>query len=292
MSVRIVLASPDPVPDHLVQVALEMLGQSHDEGHSHEPWGHRWSATGELDQVHEARRALRPLAAHGVDATVVAGALVTRPPALLLMDVDSTLTTSEAIDELAAEAGAGDRVAEITARAMRGELDFGESLRARVATLAGLEAATFDLVRSRTNFSPGAEDLVRAAAAAGARVALVSGGFAEIVEPLVAHLPVHEVSANRLEVVDGRLTGQVSGPVVDRAAKRAHLLRHAAELGVDPALVVAVGDGANDLDMLGEAGLGVAYCAKPLAADLADATISFPRLDAVQAFWAPHATVA
>lgn len=288
MSVRIALASPEPIPSEVIDLALGMLEAPVPEPATERPWGHGWSATGELppelSDVHSARRALRPLAAHGVDATVVEGHLANEPPALLILDVDSTLTTSEAIDDLAAEAGAGQQVAEITARAMRGEIDFRESLTARVATLEGLDASVFERVRERTSFSPGAERLIRAVAASGARVALVSGGFAEIVVPLVAHLPVHEVSANTLEVIDGRLTGRVLGAVVDRAAKRTHLLRHAAELGIDADRAVAVGDGANDLDMIGAAGLGVAYCAKPLAADQADATISFPRLDAVTAY--------
>lgn len=288
MSVRIALASPEPIPSEVIDLALGMLEAPDPEPATERTWGHGWSATGELaaelSDVHSARRALRPLIAHGVDATVVEGHLASKPPALLILDVDSTLTTSEAIDELAAEAGAGEQVAEITARAMRGELDFRESLTARVATLKGLDASVFERVRERTSFSPGAERLIHAVAASGARVALVSGGFAEIVVPLVAHLPVHEVSANTLEVIDGRLTGRVLGAVVDRAAKRTHLLRHAAELGIDADRAVAVGDGANDLDMIGAAGLGVAYCAKPLAADQADATISFPRLDAVTAY--------
>lgn len=230
-------------------------------------WG--WSVDGEPDQD-------IPFTDHAE----ITGRLATEAPRLLVMDVDSTLTTSEAIDLLAQAAGAGERVAEITERAMRGELDFAQSLAERVATLAGLDARVLDDVRQQISFSPGAVDLVRTVHDSGAQVGVVSGGFVEIVAPLVAPLDIEHVAANRLEVVDGRLTGRTVGEVVDRAAKERHLRAFAQAAGAPLELTVAIGDGANDLDMLAAAGLGIAYCAKPVTAEQARATISFPRLDA------------
>lgn len=196
------------------------------------------------------------------------------------MDVDSTLTTSEAIDLLAEVAGVGEQVAAITERAMRGELDFAASLAERVATLEGLPVSVLDEVRERIEFQPGAAELVEAIRSTGGRVGVVSGGFIEIVAPKVAELGIDYATANTLEVADGKLTGRTTGEVIDRAAKARHLLRYCELAGTEPDLCVAIGDGANDLDMLGLAGLGIAYCAKPVTAEQADATISFPRLDA------------
>jgi len=213
---------------------------------------------------------------------VTAGELVADGVGLLVMDVDSTLITAEVIELLAEHAGAREEVADITERAMRGELDFAASLRERVATLAGLEAEpVIAAVREAVELSPGARELIDAIRAAGGKVGLVSGGFAEIVEPLADEAGVDHVAANRLEVEAGRLTGRTTGPVVDRAAKEHHLRQWAEQDGVPLARVVAVGDGANDLDMLTAAGLGVAYCAKPVVQEQADAAVTFPRLDAV-----------
>ncbi len=223
-----------------------------------------------------------PATALAVDSAVTAGELVADGVGLLVMDVDSTLITAEVIELLAEHAGAREEVADITERAMRGELDFAASLRERVATLAGLEAEpVIAAVREAVELSPGARELIDAIRAAGGKVGLVSGGFAEIVEPLADEAGVDHVAANRLEVEAGRLTGRTTGPVVDRAAKEHHLRQWAEQDGVPLARVVAVGDGANDLDMLTAAGLGVAYCAKPVVQEQADAAITFPRLDAV-----------
>ncbi|MVA76847.1 phosphoserine phosphatase SerB [Auraticoccus sp. F435] len=197
------------------------------------------------------------------------------------MDVDSTLITGEVIEMLAEHAGTRAEVAAVTERAMRGEIDFAESLRARVATLTGVPATALAEVLQRVELSPGASALVARAREHGATVGLVSGGFAEVVNPLAALLGISHVRANSLEIADGRLTGRVLGPVVDRAAKAAALLEWAGQLGVDPAATVAVGDGANDLDMLAAAGLGVAYRAKPVVAAAADVSIEVPRLDVV-----------
>ncbi len=199
---------------------------------------------------------------------------------LVVMDVDSTLITGEVVEMLAARAGAGAVVALVTERAMRGEIDFATSLHERVALLAGLPVAVLDDVRAELRLSPGARELLAELGRRGWPVGLVSGGFAEIVEPLAASLGVRHTVANRLEVADGRLSGRVHGPVVDRAAKAAALQAFAATEGVDLARCVAIGDGANDLDMIATAGLGIAYNAKPLVRERADAWVE-GRLDAV-----------
>lgn len=282
---RIVLTAATVLPERLKVLVAQQLQGGRDLTDERRDFGHVFSLLGELEELERTRSLVRGAALReGVDAAVVRQPLATEPPRLLMMDVDSTLITAEVIDELAAHAGSGDQVATITERAMRGELDFADSLRARVATLANLDVATFELVRESLEFSPGARELVAAAVAADCQVGLVSGGFAEIVEPLVEGLGISTINANRFEVRDGRLTGLTRGEVVDRAAKRRHLLRCAELVGCTPEQVVAVGDGANDLDMMGAAGLGVAYCAKPVAATQADAAISYPRLDAVRAF--------
>lgn len=284
-TVRIVLTAAAPIPEALAALVTDQFRAPRETRDEQTEWGHVFSALGELEDLPRTRSLVRGAAGRvGVDAAVVDGPLATAAPKLLMMDVDSTLITAEVIDEVAARAGTGEQVAAITERAMHGELDFGESLRARVATLAGLDASVLDEVRRSIQFTPGAPELIAAAKAAGAQVGLVSGGFTEVVEPLVAGLGIDHINANHFEVRDGKLTGLTRGEVIDRAAKRRHLLRCAALAGCSPAEVVAIGDGANDLDMLGEAGLGVAFCAKPVAATQADATISFPRLDAVRAF--------
>ena len=197
-----------------------------------------------------------------------------------MTDVDSTFITAEVIELLAERAGAGALVAEITERAMRGELDFAASLHERVATLEGLPATVFDDVLAEVELTPGALELVTELQSRGWPLALVSGGFAEVVEPLAASLGIEHVLANRLELRDGRLTGRVLGDVVDRAAKERALRRFAEALGVPLEHTVAIGDGANDLDMLRAAGLGIAFNAKPLVCAQVDFEVT-GRLDAV-----------
>lgn len=196
------------------------------------------------------------------------------PRFLLVLDVDSTLIEDEVIELLADEAGTREQVAAVTDRAMAGELDFAESLAARVATLRGLPASTFDDVAARVRLTPGARELVEAAHAADGLVAVVSGGFHEVLDPLAADLGLDHWRANRLAVHDGRLTGEVHGAVVDAAAKATSLHAWARASGVPPTRTVAVGDGANDLEMLRAAALGVAFDAKPVLRAAADVCVA------------------
>jgi phosphoserine phosphatase len=220
-------------------------------------------------------------AEEGVDIAVSAGGLARRGRRLVVMDVDSTLIQQECIELLAAHAGRQDEVAAVTDRAMRGELDFAKSLRERVQVLAGLDASVLDEVRAEILLTPGARTLVRTLKRLGFTVAVVSGGFLEIVGPLAAELGIDHVRANELEVRDGRLTGRVLGEVVDRAGKARALRQFAQDAGLPLSRTVAIGDGANDLDMLAEAGLGVAFNAKPIVREQAHTAVTVPYLDAV-----------
>ncbi len=188
---------------------------------------------------------------------------------LVVLDVDSTLIEQEVIELLAEEAGSLDDVAQITARAMAGELDFGRSLVERVATLEGLDAAALERVSARVTLTRGAGELVAGIHAAGGVVAVVSGGFHELLDPLAAELGLDAHRANRLEVIDSTLTGRTTGDVIDAAAKRDALLEWAHRFGVPLTRTVAVGDGANDLAMMQAAALSIAFDAKPLVRDAA-----------------------
>ena len=220
-------------------------------------------------------------ARQSIDVAVQPANLLRRSMRLIVMDVDSTLVQGEVIEMLAAHAGCGPEVARITEAAMRGELDFEESLRSRVALLEGLDAQCLDAVYDALELAPGARTLVRTLRRLGYRFAIVSGGFSQITDRLSEDLGIHFARANELEVVDGRLTGRIVGNVVDRAGKADALRQFAAEAGVPQQAVIAIGDGANDLDMLNAAGLGIAYNAKPVLRDAADTSVNVPYLDAI-----------
>jgi len=228
------------------------------------------------------RRRVSEAAAPGMDTAIVTDALRDASRKLLIMDVDSTLIQQEVIELLAAHAGKREEVAAVTEAAMRGELDFAQSLHARVAVLAGLPSAVVDAVRAEVRLSEGAAELVAAFKAAGHTVAVVSGGFNQILRPIAEELGLDYWIANELEIVDGFLTGKVLGDVIDRAAKEKYLREWAAAEGIALEHTIAVGDGANDLDMLGAAGIGVAFNAKPAVRAVADAAINMPYLDAVR----------
>ena len=200
---------------------------------------------------------------------------------LVVLDADSTLIREEAIELLADAAGSLAHVTEVTERAMRGELDFAESLRERVATLAGLDVGVLTSARERMTPTDGVHELVERVHAAGGLVGVVSGGFHELLDPLADRLGLDFCRANRLEVDDGRLTGRVAGPIVDAAAKASALDEWASASGIPRSRTVAVGDGANDLEMLGHAALGIAFCAKPVVRAQADVAIDIADLSAV-----------
>ncbi len=223
----------------------------------------------------------REAAVQGVDIAVQRADLLRRGMRLIVMDVDSTLVQGEVIEMLAAKAGCEDEVARVTEQAMRGELDFAASLRSRVALLEGLRATALDEVYDELQLTPGARTTVRVLKRLGYRFAIVSGGFSQLTDRLAADLGIDFAVANELEVVDGRLTGRVVGPVVDRAGKADALRRFAAEVGVPVTSTVAIGDGANDLDMLNAAGLGIAFNAKPVVQEAAQAAVNVPYMDAV-----------
>jgi phosphoserine phosphatase len=230
----------------------------------------------------ELRTALASVAAGtGADIAVEQVGLARRSKRLIVLDVDSTLVRGEVIDELAARAGRAAEVARITAAAMNGELDFAESLRARVAALEGLPVEVLDEVREHLVLTPGARTLIRTLQRLGFRCGIVSGGFTQITDRLAETLGLDFAAANTLEVKDGKLTGGLVGDIVDRAGKARALARFAAGYGIPLEQTVAVGDGANDLDMLNTAGLGIAFNAKPVVREQAHTALNQPYLDAV-----------
>ena len=237
------------------------------------------------DNHSELREAVANVAKEvGLDLAVQRAGLHRRAKHLVVMDADSTLLQDEVIDLLADACGCADEVSAITEAAMAGTIDFAEALRRRVALLAGLPEKVLDEVRAKLRLTPGARTLLRTLHRLGYVPAVVSGGFVEVLAPLLAELHVDYLEANRLEIRDGVLTGELAGPVVDRAAKARALERFAHEVGVPLEQTVAVGDGANDIDMISVAGLGIAFNAKPVVREHADAALSVPYLDAVLYF--------
>ena len=220
-------------------------------------------------------------ARQNVDVAVQSVGLLRHGRRLVVMDVDSTLVQGEAVDMLAERSGVAEEVSAVTERAMHGELDFEESLRERVALLEGLPASALDDVYDEMVLAPGARTLVRTLKRLGYRFGIVSGGFSQITDRLATELGIDYARSNELEIVDGRLTGQLVGAVVDRTAKAHALLDFAKDSKVTVDRTVAIGDGANDLDMLAVAGLGIAFNAKPVVQEVAHTAVNVPYLDAI-----------
>lgn len=228
------------------------------------------------------RPALASISAQsGVDIAVSPGGLMRQAVKLVVMDMDSTLIQQEVIELLGAKAGVLDKVAAITESAMRGELDFEASLRARVALLAGLPDSVLGDVQKEITLTPGARTLVKTLQALGHHIAVVSGGFTAVIEPLLQDLGIRHYRANSLEISEGKLTGGLKGPIIDRKAKAIALTEFAAEHGISIEQTIAIGDGANDLDMIALAGLGIAFNAKPAVQAAADSAVTAPYLDSV-----------
>jgi phosphoserine phosphatase len=218
---------------------------------------------------------------NSADIAISPGGLMRWAKKLVVMDVDSTLIEQEVIELLGAKANKGAQIAAITESAMRGELDFTASLQARVALLAGLPESVLLDVQSEITLTPGARTLVNTLHKLGHHVALVSGGFSPVIAPLMADLGIEHMRANNLEIESGKLTGKLVGPIIDRAGKAQALREFAAEHSIALEQTIAIGDGANDLDMIAIAGLGIAFNAKPAVIAAADSSLSAPYLDSV-----------
>ena len=218
---------------------------------------------------------------NGIDIAVEQSGLARRAKRIVLLDMDSTLIQQEVIDLLADKCGVGDKVSAITESAMRGELDFATSLNARVKLLAGADVEILQSVKAGITLTPGARTLIRTLHKLGHKVGVVSGGFLDVIEPLLQELKIDFYRANKLEITDGKLTGNLLGAIIDKGAKADALREFAAAENVSLAQTIAIGDGANDLGMLEIAGLGIAFNAKPAVRAAANSSINSPYLDSV-----------
>ena len=232
--------------------------------------------------VKEVQRLLSAVAiSNKIDLAVEQGNGLRSAKRLVMLDMDSTLIVQEVIDLLAAKAGVAEQVSVITQKAMAGEMDFAQSLQARVSLLAGLNESMLSEVRSEITLTQGAEKLIQTLHLKGHKVGVVSGGFIEVIEPILKELKIDFYRANKLQILNGELTGKLEGEIIDRAAKLKALVEFAKNEGVQMSQTVAIGDGANDLDMIESAGLGVAFNAKPKVAAAATTTISGSDISAV-----------
>jgi phosphoserine phosphatase len=232
--------------------------------------------------IKEVQKLLAVVAiSHKIDLAVEQGNGMRSAKRLVMLDMDSTLIMQEVIDLLAAKAGVAEEVSAITKKAMAGEMDFAQSLEARVSLLAGLNKSMLSEVRSEITLTQGAEKLIQTLHLKGHKVGVVSGGFIDVIEPILKELKIDFYRANKLQILNGELTGKLEGEIIDRAAKLKALVEFAKNEGVQMSQTVAIGDGANDLDMIESAGLGVAFNAKPKVAAVADTTISGSDLSAV-----------
>ena len=232
--------------------------------------------------IKEVQKLLAVVAiSHKIDLAVEQGNGMRSAKRLVMLDMDSTLIVQEVIDLLAAKAGVAEEVSAITQKAMAGEMDFAQSLQARVSLLAGLNESMLSEVRGEITLTQGAEKLIQTLHLKGHKVGVVSGGFIEVIEPILKELKIDFYRANKLQILNGELTGKLEGEIIDRAAKLKALVEFAKNEGVQMSQTVAIGDGANDLDMIESAGLGVAFNAKPKVAAAAATTISGSDLSAV-----------
>jgi phosphoserine phosphatase len=218
---------------------------------------------------------------NGIDIAVEQSGLTRRAKRIVLLDMDSTLIQQEVIDLLAEKCGVGEQVSAITESAMRGELDFAQSLTSRVKLLAGADVEILQEVKAGITLTPGARTLIRTLHKLGHKVGVVSGGFLDVIEPLLQELKIDFYRANRLEIANGKLTGNLLGSIIDKDAKAQALREFAASENVNLAQTIAIGDGANDLGMLEIAGLGIAFNAKPAVRAAANSSINSPYLDSV-----------
>jgi phosphoserine phosphatase len=225
--------------------------------------------------IKEVQKLLAVVAiSHKIDLAVEQGNGMRSVKRLVMLDMDSTLIVQEVIDLLAAKAGVAEEVSAITQKAMAGEMDFAQSLQARVSLLAGLNESMLSEVRGEITLTQGAEKLIQTLHSKGHKVGVVSGGFIDVIEPILKELKIDFYRANKLQILNGELTGKLEGEIIDRAAKLKALVEFAKNEGVQMSQTVAIGDGANDLDMIESAGLGVAFNAKPKVAAAAATTIS------------------